>query len=75
MTVKDTDYLFQTLIEGEDGLIAFRRNVIYQITINSQEAPLPSTATSQFEVAWAHNYQFKNGIGHILRDPVRNKPY
>lgn len=75
MVNKDTDYLFQTLIPGDDGLIAFRRDVIYRITINSQDAPLPDTATSQFEVAWAHNYQFNNGIGHILRDPVRNKPY
>lgn len=73
MFEKDTDYLFQTLIPGDDGLIAFRRDVIYRIIINHPDAPLPSTATS--ETAWAHNYQFINGVGHILRDPVRNKPY
>ncbi len=71
----DTDYLFQTLIPGDAGLIAFRRNPIYQITVNSQLAPLPATATSEFEQCLSHNYQFKNGIGHVLSDPVRNKPY
>lgn len=71
----DVDYLFQTLIPGNDGLIAFRRSPIYQITVNSQLAPLPKTATDEFEGCLSHNYQFKNGIGHVLADPVRNKPY
>ena len=72
---QDTDYLFQTLIPGADGLIAFRRNTIYQITVNFSAAPLPSTATSLPRTCIRHNYQFKNGIGHILAAPVRNKPY
>ena len=71
----ETDYLFQTLIPDDDGLIAFRRDVIYRITVNAPGAPLPTTATSWWEQVWAHNYQFNNGIGHVLRDPVRNKPY
>lgn len=72
---KDLDYLFQTLIPGDDGLIAFKRNVIYQVVINSQTAPLPATAINEFENVFSHNYQFKNGIGHVIQDPVRNKPY
>jgi len=72
---RDTDYLFQTLISGDDGLIAFKRNVIYQMVINSSTAPLPLTATSEFENVLSHNYQFLNGIGHVIADPVRNKPY
>ncbi len=72
---QDTDYLFQTLIPGNDGLIAFRRNTIYQITVNSATAPLPKTATDEAKQCLSHNYQFKNGIGHVLADAARNKPY
>ncbi len=69
------NYIFQTLIPGEDGVIVMRRDDRYRIDINRNPAPLPSTATSQFERVRAHNYVFLNGIGHILNDPVRNKPY
>ncbi|MFH4967446.1 hypothetical protein V8G61_04500 [Gaetbulibacter sp. M240] len=68
-------YLFQTLIPGEDGLIAFARNDTWRIQINTAPVPLPSTATSQPEFVQRHNYVFKNGIGHYIADPVRNKPY
>ena len=71
----DTDYLFQTLIPGEDGLIAFRRTNRYGININNRDAPLPTSATSQSEGVRNHNYVFNNGIGHMIQDPVRNKPY
>lgn len=69
------NYIFQTLIPGEDGIIVMRRDNRYRIDINRAPAPLPSTATSQFERVRAHNYVFQNGIGHIIADPVRNKPY
>ena len=72
---RDTWYLFQTLIPGEDGLIALMRDHIWRIAINLQGAPLPATATSQGERVRNHNYIFNNGIGHHLADPVRNKPY
>jgi len=71
----DVDYLFQTLISGDDGLIAFRRDVIWRITVNSPGAPLPDLATQESEAVLNHNYKFKNGIGHVIADPVRNKPY
>tara|TARA_R110002049_G_scaffold3340_3_gene25686 strand:+ start:6804 stop:7502 length:699 start_codon:yes stop_codon:yes gene_type:complete len=71
----NVNYLFQTLIPGEDGLIAFRRDNRYRIDINHSTAPLPSSATSQGERIRNYNYVFKNGIGHIIQDPVRNKPY
>ena len=71
----NVDYLFQTLIPGEDGLIAMRRNERYFISINNSNAPLPTSATSQSENVRAHNYVFSNGIGHIIADPVRNQPY
>ena len=72
---QNVDYLFQTLIPGDDGLISFTRTTIWQIQINGPTAPLPTTATSQFENVLNHNYQFKNGIGHVIADPVQNKPY
>ena len=72
---RDTWYLFQTLIEGEDGLIALSRDHLWRIDINKAGAPLPATATSQGERVRNHNYIFNNGIGHHLADPVRNQPY
>ena len=72
---RETWYLFQTLIPGEDGLIALKRDHIWRIAINLDGAPLPATATSQGERVRNHNYIFNNGIGHHLADPVRNKPY
>ncbi|NNF32610.1 MAG: hypothetical protein HKN68_00765 [Saprospiraceae bacterium] len=69
------NYIFQTLIPGEDGVIVMRRDDRYRIDINRAPAPLPSSATSQWERVRKHNYVFNNGIGHFLNDPVRNKPY
>ncbi|MGB5943945.1 MAG: hypothetical protein WBG71_13765, partial [Leeuwenhoekiella sp.] len=68
-------YLFQTRIPGEDGLIAFRRDERYRVDINTAPAPLPTSATSQNETIRNYNYIFNNGIGHHLNDPVRNQPY
>lgn len=69
------NYEFQTLIPGEDGRIVFRRDDRYRIDVNRSPAPLPSSATSQFETLRNYNYVFSNGIGHSLNDPVRNRPY
>ena len=71
----NVNYIYQTLIPGEDGVIVMRRDNLYRIDINKVPAPLPSSATSQFERVRGHNYVFQNGIGHIIADPVRNKPY
>lgn len=75
LEVFDVWYLFQTLIPGEDGLIAFKRDFTWRIDINRDGAPLPATALSQGERVRNHNYIFNNGIGHHLADPVRNQPY
>ncbi|MBD0834771.1 fasciclin domain-containing protein [Aestuariibaculum suncheonense] len=72
---RDVPYLFQTLIPGDDGLIALTRNDRWNININTNPAPLPPTALSQPEGVYRANYVFKNGIGHFIQDPVRNKPY
>ncbi|PQB08939.1 hypothetical protein BST83_00860 [Polaribacter filamentus] len=71
----ELDYVFQTLIPGDDGRIAFWRDARYNVTINRNSAPLPSSATSQNERISRYNYIFNNGIGHVINDPVRNKPY
>lgn len=68
-------YLFQTLIPGEDGLIALKRDHVWRIQINLKGAPMPETATAQGERVRVHNYIFNNGIGHQIADPVRNQPY
>lgn len=77
LEVIGTNYIFQTLIPGEDGLIVFARNERLFIRINTAPAPLPSTATGggNNENVFNHNYVFKNGIGHEIQDPVRNRPY
>ena len=69
------NYTFQTLIPGDDGIIAMQRDDRYRIDINKAPAPLPSTATAWPERVRLHNYVFNNGIGHFIADPVRNKPY
>ncbi|WP_105047395.1 hypothetical protein [Polaribacter butkevichii] len=74
-------YTFQTLIPGEDGLIAFLRENRWRIFVNGKNrtntpaSPLPETAFNEYEAVRSHNYVFNNGVGHILADPVRNKPY
>lgn len=69
------NYIFQTLIDGDDGRIVMRRDDRYRIDINRSPAPLPSSSTSQYERVRNYNYVFNNGIGHIIADPVRNLVY
>ena len=77
LAVDGTFYVFQTLVPGDDGLIAYRRDADWDIKVNDRGAPLP---TSAYQGGWNenvrnHNYVFSNGIGHIISDPVRNQPY
>lgn len=71
----NVNYEFQTLIPGEAGKIILRRDDRLRIDVNRSPAPLPSSATSEFERLRNYNYVFNNGIGHSLNDPVRNQPY
>ncbi|MDV7140379.1 hypothetical protein R3X28_15920 [Maribacter sp. TH_r10] len=75
--VTGTFYVFQTLVPGDDGLIAYSRDEDWDIKVNDRGAPLPSSAYSGGwnENVRNHNYVFSNGVGHILNDPVRNQPY
>lgn len=73
LTARDTDYLFETLLPGEDGIIALRRDVILQIRSNHPEAPVSETAKTGF--GFYHNFQLSNGIAHVFRTYTRNKPF
>ena len=66
------EYTFQTLIDGEDGIIVFERNERYAISLNDSPT-LPSTREP--ENVRNHNYLFSNGIGHIIADYVRVVPF
>tara|TARA_R110002033_G_C3896011_1_gene239440 strand:+ start:5160 stop:5906 length:747 start_codon:yes stop_codon:yes gene_type:complete len=74
----NTQYIFQTLIPGEGGQIAFLRDDRYRTDINDDRRaplPFPSSATGQRERIRNQNYIFNNGIGHSINDPVRYFPY
>ena len=57
------NYDFNTLLDGPNGLIKIQRNERYSLTINNS---LDLPATKKSTGVTLHNYQFKNGIGHIL---------
>lgn len=65
------DYFFQTLNEGDNGKILFRRDERYTVTINPATVP-PLTATRRGATVRNHNLRFANGIGHVLNDYTRN---
>lgn len=67
-----TDYLFQTLLPGDDGVISFNRDERFRMNINRAVA-LPGTARGT--LVQNHNYIFSNGVGHHIRDYVRTRPY
>lgn len=75
LSERNVNYTFQTLIPGENGQIIMRRDERYNVDINTDPAPLPSSATSEGERIRNYNYVLSNGIGHTLADPVRNEPY
>jgi hypothetical protein len=64
-----TDYSFQTLLDGPNGQIIFRRDERYFITING---PIPSTPAPPKRPAlvYRHNYIFKYGIAHLMNSYV-----
>jgi uncharacterized surface protein with fasciclin (FAS1) repeats len=72
LEVIDQEYMFQTMIPGEDGKIVMKRNDRYSISVNNTSSL--STTTRAANVR-SHNYRFNNGIGHILNDYVRNRPF
>lgn len=66
------DYFFQTLIPGEEGRISVNRDERFRMNINRADG-LPGNARGT--QVRQHNYVFSNGVGHHVRDYVRNRPY
>ena len=67
-----TNYLFQTLIPGDDGMVSFNRDERFRMNIN-RAVGLPGTRRGT--QVRNHNYVFSNGVGHHIRDYVRTRPY
>jgi len=67
-----TNYLFQTLIPGDDGQISFNRDERFRMNVN-RAVGLPGTKRGT--QVRNHNYIFSNGVGHHVRDYVRTRPY
>lgn len=65
-------YTFQTLIPGEDGIIALNRDERFRMNINRADN-LPSTRRGTR--VQNHNYIFSNGVGHHINDYVRIRPF
>jgi hypothetical protein len=63
-------YYFQTLVPGDSGLMSVERDERYTLTFNNG-ARLPA-ATRKSATAFRHNYQFKNGIAHMMNTYIRN---
>jgi len=66
------DYFFQTLIPGEEGLISVNRDERFRMNINRSDGLPGNSRGTQVR---QHNYVFSNGVGHHVRDYVRNRPY
>lgn len=74
-----TNYFFQSLVPGDDGVVAIHRDERFRMFVNKEPllnelaAGLPSNARrSQVQ---NHNYVFSNGVGHQIRDYARNRPF
>jgi len=67
-------YQFQTLLEGDAGLInIWKFREYWIIRINSGGENLPSTAKSAD--VYLHNYEFKNGVAHHMTKYVKRAPF
>lgn len=60
-----TDYFFQSLLPGPDGLMSINRDERFRLRVN--DAPsLPERRKGT--LIREHNYVFSNGIAHLTRD-------
>lgn len=66
------NYFFQTLIPGEEGLMSANRDERFRMNLNRADG-LPGNARGT--QVRQHNYVFSNGVGHHIRDYIRNRPY
>ncbi len=66
------DYLFQSLIPGEDGLVSINRDDRFRLNINRSEDLQGTRKGGQIA---QHNYIFTNGVAHFDSDSFRNARY
>ncbi len=59
------DYTFDTMLEGEYGIITFQRDERFRLRMNWSEN-LPSTKKRVGSAL--HNYVFSNGVAHLMID-------
>lgn len=65
LPVVNTEYIFQTLLPGGDGLMSINRDERFRLNINrAPSLPERKKGTRIRE----HNYVFSNGIAHLTRD-------
>ena len=82
LTTSNKFFIFQTLVPGAEGLIAFHRDFELEMRVNTTFRVGPTsfvppsvteTAKRNGEVVRSHNFVFNNGIGHVINDHVRFK--
>lgn len=68
----NTQYIFQSLITGDEGRVSMVRNDRWAITVNSSRS-LPTTR-KQASVR-THNIKVKNGVAHVINGYARYKAF
>lgn len=73
LVIVNRDYIFQSLVPGDEGKVSIRRNVFLSFAFNlSPLLPVTKKGTNQV----THNYVFKNGIAHFLNTQyIRAVPF
>ncbi|MFY0598972.1 MAG: fasciclin domain-containing protein [Cyclobacteriaceae bacterium] len=71
----DVHYEYQTMLEGEDGIMIIKReNLKFRLDINEKASGL-LPAESRGARIFRHNYKFTNGLSHIATSYFRYKPF
>jgi hypothetical protein len=73
---KQVDYFFQTLVPGDEGRVSIRRSELLGLSFNqSSLIPNVPSGTKKNTNLVQSNYVFKNGVGHLLSNYIRYKPF
>lgn len=72
LTRLDQWYKFNTMLEGEFGVMSFRRIWKQQLQL-SGDPTLPGSR--RFVNRLQHNYIFSNGVGHLTTKSTRVHPF
>ena len=88
LPIRQTEYLFQSLVPGVEGTVSIRRDEFYKFFFNQSAVIQTGTGTvvgSGPNVSRSngksqtnrvqHNYVLKNGVAHLLSNSIRYKPF